>query len=208
MENDRNMTRREGLRNALLLGAAANLGLAADHAQTQEATSNGKVLVAYFTRTGNTQIVARKIRRAFDADLFEIRTAEPYPEDYEETVSQAQRERDSGFEPTLAETIPDLGRYDVIFLGFPIWGMTAPPVIRSFLSSDDLSGTTLIPFITHGGYGLGQSLAVLAERAPGARLLDAFSMQADQEREILSQVTDWRPRKTGGGRASGVIPSS
>jgi flavodoxin len=191
MENDRKMTRREGLRNALLLGAAANLGLAADHAQTQEATSNGKVLVAYFTRTGNTQIVARKIRRAFDADLFEIRTAEPYPEDYEETVSQAQRESDSGFEPALAETIPDLGRYDAIFLGFPIWGMTAPPVIRSFLSSHDLSGTTLIPFITHGGYGLGQSLAVLAERAPGARLLDAFSMQADQEREILSQVTDW-----------------
>ena len=136
-------------------------------------------------------INARKIRRGLAADLFEIRTAEPYPEDYEETVRQAEREREAGFEPALADTVPDFGRYEAVFLGFPIWGMTAPPVIRSFLSSHDLSGKTVVPFITHGGYGLGESLAVLAEGAPGARLLEPFSMEADQEREVLAQETDW-----------------
>jgi hypothetical protein len=69
--------------------------------------------------------------------------------------------------------------------------MTAPAVIRSFLSRHDLSGKTLVPFITHGGYGLGQSLSVVAEHAPRARLLEGFSMQADQERETLSRVTRW-----------------
>ena len=95
---------------------------------------SGSVLVAFFTRTGNTAVIARQIRRALDADLFEIRPAEAYPEDYEETVAQATRERESGFEPPLATLVPNVERYETVFLGFPIWGMSAPPVIRSFLS--------------------------------------------------------------------------
>ncbi len=69
--------------------------------------------------------------------------------------------------------------------------MTTPPVIRSFLSGHDLSGKTLVPFVTHGGYGLGNSLSVLAEHAPRARLLEGFAMRADQERETLVQATRW-----------------
>ena len=69
--------------------------------------------------------------------------------------------------------------------------MTTPPVIRSFLSGHDLAGTTLVPFVTHGGYGLGNSLSVVAEHAPQARLLEGFAMRADQERETLAQVTRW-----------------
>ena len=83
---------------------AAKLGLAADPASAQPAPGSGSVLVAFFTRTGNTRVIARQIRRALDADLFEIRPAEAYPEDYEETVAQATRERESGFEPPLADT--------------------------------------------------------------------------------------------------------
>ena len=149
------------------------------------------MLVAYFTRTGNTRVIARQIRRALDADLFEIQPAEPYPEDYEETVAQATRERESGFEPPLAALVPDIERYETVFLGFPIWGMSAPSVIRSFLSKHDLSGKTLVPFITHGGYGLGNSLSVVGEHAPQARLLEGFSLEADQERRTLEQVTSW-----------------
>jgi len=93
------ITRREGLRSALLLGIAANLGLAADRAGAQTASGSGNVLVAYFTRTGNTRVIAGQIRRALDADIFEIQPAESHPEDYEETVAQATRERESGFEP-------------------------------------------------------------------------------------------------------------
>ncbi|WP_137934532.1 flavodoxin [Mesorhizobium comanense] len=158
------------------------------------ARRGSEILVAYYTRTGNTGIIARQIRRALGADLFEIRTADPYPEDYEEQVAEAQRQRDSGFEPPLAATVPDIGPYRAVFLGFPIWGMTAPAVIRSFLSRHDLSGKTLVPFITHGGYGVGQSLDVLAGHAPGGRLVEGFSKRCDQERETLAEVTRWLGR--------------
>jgi len=191
MEQDRIITRREGLKSALLLGMAVNLGLAADPAGAQPTAGNGSVLVAFFTRTGNTAVIARQIRRALDADLFEIRPAEAYPEDYEETVAQATHERESGVEPPLATLVPNMERYETVFLGFPIWGMTAPSVIRSFLSKHDLSGKTLVPFITHGGYGLGQSLSVIAEQSPQAQLLEGFSLEADQERRTLEQVTSW-----------------
>lgn len=179
-----------------MLTAPALLSLAAGTAARAEPTgtpgsSGSKILVAYFTRTGNTRVIARQVRRALGADLFDIQPAVAYPEDYEETVDQARRERDAGYEPPLGETVANMEAYGTVFLGFPVWGMTAPPVIRSFLSRHDLAGTTLVPFITHGGYGLGQSLAVIAEHAPRARLLEGFSMRADQERETLSQVTRW-----------------
>ncbi len=147
--------------------------------------------VAYFTRTGNTAVIARQICRAVGANLFEIRPTEPYPEDYEETVAQSQRERDAGFEPELLETVADMSTYRTVYLGFPIWSQTAPPVIRSFLSAHDLSGKRLVPFVTHGGYGLGNSQSVLAEHAPDALLKESFSIEADQERRTLTQVTRW-----------------
>jgi flavodoxin len=167
------------------------LGLASTNAKAQQSSSNARVLVAYFTRTGNTRVIAGQIRRALGADLFEIQPADPYPEDYEETVTRAEREWKAGYEPPLMATVPDLAAYDVVFLGFPIWGMTAPALIRSFLARHDLSGKTLVPFITHGGYGLGQSVSVVAKHAPKARILKAFSLKADQERQTLSQVTRW-----------------
>jgi flavodoxin len=191
MDQDEPITRREGLKSALLLGMTASIGLAADRANAQAAPGSGSILVAYFTRTGNTRVIARQIRRARSADIFEIQPAEPYPEDYEETVAQATRERESGFEPPLSQLVPNVDRYQTVFLGFPIWGMSAPSVIRSFLSRHDLSGKTVVPFITHGGYGLGQSLGVVRQHAPRARLLDAFSMEADQERRTVEQVTGW-----------------
>jgi flavodoxin len=185
------ITRRDGLKKALLLGMVVNLGLAADPTAAQPAAPSRNVLVAFFTRTGNTAVIARQIQRALDADLFEIRPTVAYPEDYEETVAQATSERESGFEPPLAALAPNVERYETVFLGFPVWGMSAPSVIRSFLSKHDLSGKTLVPFITHGGYGLGESLSVVAKHAPQARLLEGFFLEADQERRTLEQVTSW-----------------
>jgi flavodoxin len=185
------LSRREALRRSILLPATAGSIAAAGPSVAGQRPSDTRTLVAYFSRTGNTRVVAGQVRRALDADLFEIRPAEAYPEDYEATVRQAQRERDAGHEPPLEAALPDIATYEAIFLGFPVWGMTTPPVIRSFLSGHDLSGRTLVPFVTHGGYGLGNSLSVVAGHAPRARLLEGFAMRADQERETLAQVTRW-----------------
>lgn len=177
---------------AVLSMATATAACAEPDAAPQRASS--KTLVAYFTRSGNTRVIAGTVRRALGADLFEIRPLRPYPEDYEQTVEQARQERDRGYEPPLAAKVGDIAAYDTIFLGFPIWGETAPPVIRSFLRAHDLAGRTLRPFITHGGYGPGNSLSVLESHALGTSIEPAFVMEADQERRTLDEVTGWLER--------------
>ena len=185
------LNRRESLASALSAGVCAGLVSVANGAQAQQGGSRSRVLVAYFSRSGNTRLVAGHVRRVLGADLFEIQPAQPYPEDYEETVRQAERERDTGFEPPLRETVADIGSYETMFLGFPIWGTTAPPVIRSFLSRHDLAGKSIVPLMTHGGYGTGQSRSVVARLAPKARLREGFTLQMDQEREIHGRITGW-----------------
>jgi flavodoxin len=150
-----------------------------------------RTLVAFFSRSGNTGVVAGLIHRKLGADLFEIRPATPYPDDYLEQVRVATQERDRGFEPPLAARVSNVGRYDTLYLGFPIWGETAPAVIRSFLKSHDLASKTVIPFITHGGYGVGGSHTLLTSHAPRARVQRGFSMQADQERQTMNTVNSW-----------------
>lgn len=186
-----NLSRRQILQGAAIVPLTAGVILAAAGAEATVAAGSSTVLVAYFTRTGNTRLIASQIARALDATLFQIVPAVAYPEDYEAQVAQAEDERQRGYEPALQAVVPDMRSYETVFLGFPIWGMTAPSVIRSFLSRHDLSGKTLVPFITHGGYGLGSSLAVVTEHAPRARLLEGFSKQCDQERETLREVTQW-----------------
>ncbi|MDM0022401.1 flavodoxin [Variovorax saccharolyticus] len=189
MDDFADRTRREAL--------AAVAGFSLGSTLTSSAFGQGiarpeePVLVAYFSRTGNTRVVAGLIQRAFGADMFEIVPANPYPDEYLATVEQARQERDKGVEPPLKAKVPDIARYATVFLGLPIWGETAPPLIRSFLSSHDLSAKALLPFITHGGYGLGNSERVIARHAPRAQLRPAFTMQADQERQTMDRVNAW-----------------
>lgn len=150
--------------------------------------SESRTLVAYPTRSGNTRVIAETLHRSLSADLFEIRPARPYPADYEEHVAQATRERDSGFDPPLAERVGDMAAYNEIYLGFPIWGGAAPPPLISFLKSHDLRAKVVRPFITHGGYGVGSALVSLSEHAPAARIDTPLVMEADRERRTLNQV--------------------
>lgn len=173
----------------IALAALPLHGTAGESGEAQRIGS--RTLVVYFSRSGNTRVVAGLIQRALNTDLFEIRPASAYPKDYLQTVEQARQERDAGYEPKLEASISDMQHYHTVLLGFPVWGESTPAVIRSFLTLHDLSGKTLIPFITHGGYGLGNSLSVLASHAPKARLIKGFVMQADQERQTMNSVNSW-----------------
>ena len=185
------MTRRNALAGTVLAGFSASLGLRPSPAEAQHSSKSSRTLVAYFTRSGNTKVIAGKVRRDLDADLFEIQPTTPYPEDYEATVGQAEREKQAGYEPPLKELVADIGAYTTVYLGFPIWGSTAPTVIKSFLSKHDFAGKDLVPLITHGGYGAGDSLAVLRRMAPKSRLRKEFIIRMDQERAILRDVSRW-----------------
>ena len=179
-----------------VIGALASLPLTGCAAESTSANvevqqPGSRTLVAYFSRSGNTRVVAGLIQRGLGADLFEIRPASAYPEDYLETVEQARVERDEGIEPVLENRIQAMADYGTVYLGFPIWGETAPPVIRSFLRAHEVGRRELVPFITHGGYGLGSNLSVLATHAPNAQLKNPFSIEADQERQTMNRVKGW-----------------
>jgi flavodoxin len=184
------LNRRHVLHALATIPAGVALGAVAQ-GTAQEQISSASTLVAYFSRTGNTRVIAHQIQRARSANIFEIAPSVPYPEDYEQTVEQARQETANGFRPDLTATVENIARYDTVYLGTPIWGMTAPPIIRSFLAAHDVGGKTIVPFITHGGYGIGSSLTVLAEHAPGSTIGEPFVMEADGERRTLEQVTGW-----------------
>lgn len=189
MKPEAMVSRRKALTSTVLLPVMAGVGAAATggNAAGQESRS----LVAYFTRTGNTQLIANIIARATAARLFKIIPAQPYPENYEAQVAQAMDERERGFEPPLQEKVTDIEKCLTIYFGFPVWGETAPAIIRSFLSQHDLAGKTLVPFITHGGYGPGSSVEVVAAHAQNARIKAAFVKRCDQERQTIFEVTAW-----------------
>ncbi|UVK41675.1 flavodoxin [Mesorhizobium sp. AR10] len=176
--------------SSLLLPLAAGSAAAVTPA---DAASQGekKILVAYFTRSGNTRTIAGLLSRDLQADLFEIEPATPYPADYFATVEQATQERERNYLPPLKATVNNLAAYDTVFLGFPIWGASAPPIIRSFLASQDFAGKTIVPFNLHGGYGLGNSRDVVAQAAPQARFAEGFAMEGLQERRTTEQVREW-----------------
>ncbi len=191
--NIRLMASPEKTRRAVV-AAIAGLPLTARKAKSgggEASRASSKVLVAYFSRSGNTRVIAGLLKRAFGAAIFEIQPATPYPEEYLATVKKATEERDRDIEPPLAGKISHIASYDTVYLGFPIWGETAPSIIRSFLKAHDLTGKTLVPFITHGGYGLGDSQKVLANHAPKSRIEKPFVMQADQERRTMESVNAW-----------------
>lgn len=179
---------------ALLSVAGATAACGQGQGAGGPASSVATILVAYFTRSGNTRVIAGQVQRDLSADVFEIQPAQAYPADYPETVEQARQERDRGFEPALASSVSGFDGYRTVYLGFPIWGGTPPPVIRSFLRAHDMAGKVLRPFITHGGYGVGDSRDVLAAHAPGATIETPFVLEADQERRTMTAVNGWLER--------------
>ena len=120
-----------------------------------------KILVTYFSASGVTARVAKKLAEAASADLFEIKPEVPYSEadlNWQNPASRSSVEmKDPSSRPAIAETFSGMADYDVVFIGFPIWWYVAPTIINAFLESYDFSGKTIVPFATSGGSGFGQT---------------------------------------------------
>ncbi|RYY21746.1 MAG: flavodoxin, partial [Chitinophagaceae bacterium] len=98
-------------------------------------------------------------------------------------VQQVVRENETGFLPPLKTKINNIANYDLVFVGFPTWGMKLPPPIKSFLTQYDLGGKTIVPFNTNGGYGIGTSFETVKELCTNAKVLEGFSTSGGRERE-------------------------
>lgn len=120
-----------------------------------------KILVAYFSASGVTKNAAEKLAKAANADLFEIKPVRPYTDadlDWTDKKSRSTVEmNDLSSRPEIANKCENMGSYDVVFVGFPIWWYVEPRIIDTFLESYDFSKKTVIPFATSGGSGLGKT---------------------------------------------------
>jgi flavodoxin len=173
----------------VFLGAGGSAAKIEENAAPQVPGGNNRVLVAYFSRTGNTERLARTIHELAGGDLFEIVPAALYPSDYNACLTRASQELSDNSRPPLSTHVENMADYDVIFIGYPIWMANTPMVIRSFLEEYDLTGKTIIPFCTHGGSGLSGSVAAIRSLCPGSTILDGLAVSRsnlDGERDMVS----------------------
>ena len=139
--------------------------------QSENTDADSKILVAYYSATGNTKAAAEKIAEATNGELFELQPAEAYTTedlDYNDPESRVCKEHDDPDlqDVKLAEAAPeDFSDVDVVFLGYPIWWGEAAWPVNEFVKENDFTGKTVIPFCTSASSGLGDSGENLAEMA-------------------------------------------
>ncbi|MDE6589240.1 MAG: S-layer homology domain-containing protein [Oscillospiraceae bacterium] len=151
----------------------------------------GRVLIAYFSATNNTEGIANHLNAILDADLYEITPETPYTSadlNYNTDCRANREQNDPTARPAISGSVDNMEQYDVIFLGYPIWWGQAPKIISTFLESYDLSGKTIIPFCTSGSSPLGSSATNLHSLAPAATWLDGQRFSGSAPR---STVENW-----------------
>lgn len=149
-----------------------------------------KILIAYFSRTGTTKEAAREIQTVTGGDLFEIEVANPYPSSYQAAVDRARQELDGNARPELSSYVENMGDYEVIILGYPIWWHTAPMAVDTFLEAYDLTGKTILPFCTSGGGSIEESMADIRRLSQGANVGTGLTANSLNEAKIRQWLSD------------------
>ena len=189
---------------------------ASSETQEQSGKDNGKVLVAYFSRVGNTdfpentdtsssasvivedqqlvgntEYLANLIVEQTGGDKFLIQTQTPYTADYDALVDEQQGARAQNLRPALASHVENFEDYDVIYLGFPNWWGGMPMTLYTFLEEYDFSHKTIIPFNTSGGSGFSNAIEDIQELCPQATVLDGLTINGSQVQDAEDDVVSW-----------------
>lgn len=180
---------------------------------------NQKVLIAYFTRAeniplqgnedattsaslvkkdgeivGNTGYVARVIQEQTKGTLFPIKLDDPYSADYDTLEDLAKQQGEENARPKVSTIVENIQDYDIIFLGYPNWWYDMPMGVYSFLEQVDLSGKTIIPFVTHGGSGFSDTINELKTMFPDANIQSEFEIYqhdvVDKEDDIITWLNN------------------
>ncbi len=157
-------------------------------------SADGKILIVYYSRTGNTETIADQIYETVGGDRVKIETVTLYPEEYSDVTAQAQKELNEAYLPPITNRIENLDEYDTVFFGYPIWWGTIPPAMMTFLSENDLSGKTVIPFCTHGGSGQAQSLEAIREYSPNATISENLVVRGSDVSSSQEVIAAWLER--------------
>lgn len=147
--------------------------------ETTQNLKGKKVLVAYFSWSGNTQDAANYIAKKTGADEFRIETVKPYPTEYDACTKIAEVEKNTDARPDIKGKVADMDKYDVVFVGAPVWYYTAPMAVFTFLEQYDFKGKTVIPFTTcyTAEY---ETLNDIVKKTPGAKHLDGLVIKTHE----------------------------
>lgn len=177
----------------LIAGLILSLAITAQAQTNQEQTNmnDKKILVAYFSHSGNTREVARQIQALTGGELFEIKTVQQYPAEYNAVVQQAKEEQNRDFRPELATNVDNMQDYDVIILGYPNWWGTIPMALFTFLEQYDFAGKTIVPFCTHEGSRMGSSVRDITRLCPNATIAEGLAIRGGGVKNAGSDLEAW-----------------
>ena len=164
-----------------------------------------KNLILYFSRkgnnytnsgikyleTGNTEKIVNYIKNFIDADIFEVKPKNDYPEDYMECTEVAKKEQEENARPELEEYIENIDEYDIIYLGFPNWWGTMPMPLWTQLEKLNFEDKVIKPFVTHEGSGIGDSLKDIKKLCKGAKIEPNLSIQGSKVDDAENNVKIW-----------------
>lgn len=164
-----------------------------------------KILIAYYSRKGqnyvngsiknlakgNTEIVAEFIQKAVGGELFEIDTVKNYPADYTECTEVAKEEIRQKARPELKKYLPSVDEYDTIFLGSPCWWGQPPMAVFTFLEKYNFAGKKIIPFMTHEGSSLGNTIGQIKKACPNSAVASGLAIHGADAKNSEAEVSAW-----------------
>lgn len=149
------------------------------------------ILIAYYTRTGNTKTFANVIREIVGGDIFKIEPVNKYPESYQETLRISKIEIENHQKPQIMRTMDRIDQYNIIFVGTPNWYSTMAPPVATFLSLHNLSNKKIIPFATHGGGGEARCLIDMGKMCLKAEILKGLAIYGSQAESSRETINIW-----------------
>ncbi len=176
---------------ALALAACGNGKPEVVKQSESQPKERNKVLIAYFSHTGNTRAVATKIQELTGGDIFEIVPEKPYPKEYSQCVKVGRKEWEEKLRPALADTLASAAEYGTVFVGYPNWFGTMPMAVFTWLESVDLAGKAVVPFCTHGGSRLGNSVDDIKETVPEAKVLQGLAIRGTEANSSQPEIEAW-----------------
>ena len=155
-------------------------------------TKNGKkILIAYYSWSGNTKALAEEIHKQVGGDLYPIVPSTPYSETYAVTVAKAKQEQLSNARPAIKTMIPNVDQYDMVLLGYPNWWGSYPMMIATFAEKYNLDGKKIAPFFTHGGGGEQRCASDLRRLLPKADIQESLCLSGNSARSAQGEVSTW-----------------
>lgn len=153
-----------------------------------------KILLAYYSRTGNTQNVANQIHEIVGGDMVKIETVKAYPTDHDSILAQVIDELYSGYKPALSTVVDNIEKYDLIIIGHPIWWGHMPPPMMTFVSSYDFSGKRIAHFCTYSSSKVTESRSDLVRLCPNSIILESLAILGTSVNNANDTIRNWLGR--------------